>query len=406
MKRLNLVFFAHPDYVGSQSMPRFAQMMSSGMAERGHLTEIIKPAPYLTSLAPPLFRKWLGYIDSYLLFPIQIRKKLKSYSQNTLFVFLDQALGPWVFLVADRPHVIHCHDFLAQKSALGEISENATKWTGRKYQSFIRWGYRKGKNFISVSAKTQKDLHKFLEKPPELSEVVYNGINEEFKPMSLELARQDLGEQLGFDLSDGYILHVGGNQWYKNRGGVIEIYEAWRSSGSEQLPLLMIGKAPDAKLKDIYSRSRYKDDIHFIEGLEDKDVRKAYAGASLFLFPSLAEGFGWPIAEAMATGCPVVTTGESPMTEVAGDVAFFIPKKPPLDETLAKSWAKESAKTINQILSLSPDVRQKIIEKGFSNVKRFELEQTLNQVEKLYLTLSENHEMYENITGNCQYETL
>lgn len=405
MKKLNLVFFAHPEILGSQSMHKFAQLMSEGMAERGHSTEIIKPTPYLSKLAIPLLQKWLGYIDAFILFPIQIRNKLKSYADNTLFVFLDHALGPWVFLVANRPHVIHCHDFLAQRSALGEISEHATAWSGRGYQSFIRWGYTKGKNFISVSKKTQSDLHRFLTTSPVLSEVVYNGINKDFNPMDTDYARNILSKRLGLDLSTGYILHVGGNQWYKNRVGVIEIYDAWRSSGTEKLPLILIGKAPDSNIKKVYSRSFFKDDIYFIEGLEDKAVRIAYAGASLFLFPSLAEGFGWPIAEAMATGCPVLTTNEPPMTEVAGDSAYLISKKP-IDDFQLKNWAQSSAKIIDKILSLSPEERRKTIEKGLQNVKRFDLERALDQVEKLYLSISKEYEIHENITGHFQYEPL
>ncbi|MBT0812292.1 glycosyltransferase family 4 protein [Litoribacter ruber] len=402
---MNLVFLAHPEILGSQSMPRFAEMMANGMAERGHSTEIIRPSPHLAKMTISFFRKWFGYIDAFLLFPLQIRRKLKGYADNTLFVILDHALGPWVFLVADRPHVIHCHDFLAQKSAFGEIPEHPTAWSGRRYQSLIRWGYSKGQNFISVSEKTQSDLHRFLVTPPNLSEVVYNGINKKFSPMNQNIAQKDLSEILGIDLSKGFILHVGGNQWYKNREGVIEIYDAWRSTGVKHLPLLLVGKAPDAKLNRIYSKSDFKNDIYFIEGLEDRMVRMAYAGASLFLFPSLAEGFGWPIAEAMASGCPVITTNEPPMTEVAGDAAHLISIKP-TEDFQKKEWAKSSAKIIDKILCLSPDERFKIIEKGLHNVKRFEIEHTLNQVEKLYLSILKGKETHENLKGHCQHGPL
>ena len=62
--------------------------------------------------------------------------------------------------------------------------------------------------------------------------------------------------------------------------------------------------------------------------MPDDLVKMAYVGASLFLFPSLAEGFGWPIAEAMASGCPVITTNKRPMTEVTKGTGRLIEKMP------------------------------------------------------------------------------
>ncbi|MEO6722051.1 MAG: hypothetical protein ABIN67_16920, partial [Ferruginibacter sp.] len=131
-------------------MPRFASMLADGMKQRGHTVEIWSPRPFFFRMS--LFgklRKWMGYLDQYLLFPLEVRLRLKKNKHQELYVFSDQALGPWVPLVSKYPHVIHCHDFLAQRSALGEIPENNSPWTGKRYQAYIRRGFRKGENFIS-----------------------------------------------------------------------------------------------------------------------------------------------------------------------------------------------------------------------------------------------------------------
>ena len=128
----------------------------------------------------PLLKKWLGYLDQYLVFPLQVRVRLRRTDERTLFVFADQALGPWVPLVADRPHVIHVHDLMALRSALGEFKENPTRWTGRRYQAMIRRGFARGQHFISVSENTRADLHRFLAGSQRSSEVVYNGLNYPF----------------------------------------------------------------------------------------------------------------------------------------------------------------------------------------------------------------------------------
>lgn len=379
---MNIVFFTHPSFQSHQSMPRFASMLADGMTKRGHNVTVWAPKARFRNLPVPSFlKKWFGYIDQYVVFPMEVRRWVQSFAADTLFVFTDHALGPWVPLVAHRPHVIHCHDFLAQRSALGQIQENRTGWSGRKYQAFIHNGYSKGKHFISVSDKTKGDLHEFLPGPPLSSERVYNGLNQAFVVMDQIKARNKLSAMIQLDVTNGFILHVGGNQWYKNRKGVIEIYNRWRSSQSKTLPLLLIGHAPDASLEQCYNASPFKKDIYILTGLKDEVVRVAYCGASVFLFPSLAEGFGWPVAEAMASGCPVITTGEAPMTEVAGTAAVLIPIK---TESNAADWSKDGALAIEQIVNMSETARMKIIKEGLTNASRFDAESALTEIEKIY----------------------
>ncbi len=325
----------------------------------------------------------MGYLDQYILFPAQVRKRLKAYPANTLFVFTDQALGPWVPLVKHRPHVIHCHDFLAQRSALGKIPENPTGKSGQAYQAYIRKGYQQGQNFISVSKQTQHDLHQFLDRTPKLSEVVYNGLNQKFQADSAAKVRQVIGDDIKVKLTTGYLLHIGGNQWYKNRIGVIEIYNAWRQLYNTDLPLIMIGAAPNGKLQEAYSQSPYQKDIYLLTGKSDEFVRLAYQGASVFIFPSLAEGFGWPIAEAMASGCPVITTNQAPMTEVGGNAAYYIVSRPHRQPEV-NAWAEMAASKVNDLLRLSPDERQMTIEAGIQNAKRFDSDSSLAAIETIY----------------------
>lgn len=381
---MNIVFLTHPHFIKSQSMPRFAKFLIDGMAARGHQVAQWTATPKLYKLKGSQgLKKWLGYIDQYVVFPNDIRKRINRQPKNTLYVFTDHALGPWVPLLANKPHVVHCHDFLAQQSALGMIAENRTGFTGRLYQQYIHKGYTKGKYFIAVSHKTQNDLHSFLQSAPLLSEVVYNGLNQLFIPENCDSVRKVLSCKLKIDLAAGYILHVGGNQWYKNRRGVIEIYSAWRSISGIKLPLLMIGKDPDDKLREVLHTSAFKDDIYFISGLEDAWVQKAYAGASIFLFPSLAEGFGWPIAEAMASGCPVITTGEAPMTEVGGNAAFYIDRMPLVPSDIT-SWAVSAAQVVNKIVRLTVEEGCGVVIKGIENTHRFKAATALDNIESIY----------------------
>ena len=180
---MKIVLFTHPSFLAHQSMPRFARMIQEGMLQKEHEVIIWRPKAYFIKLAfnKASLKKWMGYLDQFVIFPIVIKIRLFSCSRDTLFVFADNALGPWVPLVKKRFHVVHCHDFMAQQSAFGLLRENKISIIGKFYQKIIRWGYSKAENFISISNNTQKDLHFFLPKPPKISKVVYNGLNQNFE---------------------------------------------------------------------------------------------------------------------------------------------------------------------------------------------------------------------------------
>ncbi|MBC7846291.1 MAG: glycosyltransferase [Flavobacterium sp.] len=359
-------------------------MLLNGMQERGHEVVVWTPKPrfYKLSLMRS-WKKWLGYIDQYFVFPLEVKLKLRNCSIDTLFVFADQALGPWVPLVKNRKHIVHSHDFLALKSALGTIPENPTSFTGKQYQNYIRNGFSKGKYFISISKKTQEDLHELHRGKIVSSVVCYNGLSRPFHSLSPVVSRGLLETKLNIPLSNGYIMHIGGNQYYKNRIGVIEIYETWRSMYNSTTPLVLIGEKPSDELAILRQKSLFKEDIHFVTDLSDDYINSAYSGASCLLFPSLDEGFGWPIIEAMASGCPVITTNKAPMNEVGGKAAYYIDKKPK-DAAHWQQWKEDAANVLEKVISLDTLQLTKAIEKSFKQSQKFTTEYSLNTIEAMY----------------------
>lgn len=387
---MKIVLFTHPSFLEHQSMPRYANMLLSGMKERQHEVEVWSPRARFYKL--PVFsflKKWLGYVDQYIVFPFEVKLKLLSAPNDTLFVFADQALGPWVPLVNKKKHVVHCHDFLALKSALGNVPENPTSFSGRQYQNYIRNGFSKGKNFISISKKTQEDLEEFHQGKIIKSAVCYNGLSRPFRPLPASESRKLLQDKLNIRLSGGYVMHIGGNQYYKNRKGVIEIYDHWRKTNKKKLPLLLIGEPPSDELLNLYQQSSYKDSIHFITNLSDEYINNAYSGAICLLFPSLDEGFGWPIIEAMASGCPVLTTNRSPMNEVGGAAAFYIDKRPN-DALHLTKWKEDSANILERLVSLDKAQAKELIEKSLRQAQKFTAEYSLNEIESIYKEINQN----------------
>lgn len=381
---MKLVIFTHPGFLELKSMDRFSRMIADEMSDRGNEVEVITAQPWFFRLPVPLsLKKWMGYIDQYIVFPFLISRKLKRKPKDTLFIFSDHALGPWVGLVQGRKCVVHCHDFLAQRSALGLIPEKHTAVPGRYYQRYIRQGFQKSRHFISVSEKTRTDLEWILKEKPVTSVTCYNALDSDFLLLDPDTSRRKLGSVLDADLSKGFILHVGGNQWYKNRLGVIAAYDYWRFHSEGELPLIMIGACPSPELEFQRSISAYCSEIHFLENVSGEVLNFAYSGATLLFFPSLAEGFGWPIIEAMASGTIVVTTSEAPMTEVAADAAFYVPVFP-LTPALKTVWFREVAAVLDEVTQLDGQARHHMIRKGILNSERFDKKNCFNEIERIY----------------------
>lgn len=349
--------------MASQSMPRFALMLKLSYEARGHHVEMWSPKGRCHRwFATSKLAKWAGYVDQYLLFPFYVRKALKSLPTDTLFVFCDQALGPWVPLVKLRPHVVHVHDLLALRSALGDFPENPTSFTGRIYQRYIRRGFKQARHFISVSRKTRDDLLNFGKVTAVSSDVVYNGLNFPYSPME-RMDAQKVLRVAGFPESpDGTLLHLGGNQWYKNLPGVISIYAHYAAHERNPLPLYCISPNPNPTIERQLSKVPKNGRVLFFQNVENRTLWAAYSYARAFLFPSLAEGFGWPLIEAQACGCPVITTDEPPMNEVAGEAALYLPRLRPGADI--DSWAAHGASVVRELLSESADDRLRRTERG------------------------------------------
>lgn len=128
----------------------------------------------------------------------------------------------------------------------------------------------------------------------------------------------------GLDPSARFILHVGNNAAYKNRVGVLDVFA--RLADISDLHLVLVGPPPTGALRAAAARLLR---VHFAGPVDDAQLNGLYRRAAVFLFPSLYEGYGMPVLEAMAAGCPVVCSTASALVEVAGDAARFAPASDP-----------------------------------------------------------------------------
>ena len=183
---------------------------------------------------------------------------------------------------------------------------------------------KRSDRILTVSEASKRDILHFFNVPPEKIVVIYNAIDDHFwlTPPEEEVAR--VRER--YQLDHQFILYVGNIKPHKNLVRLIDAFGELRRSGFEELKLLIIGdeisKLP-ALRRAVHGHKLHKH-VRFLGYVSDDTLRVLYRLASLFVFPSLYEGFGLPPLEAMASGTPVVTSNQSSLPEVMGDAAVLV----------------------------------------------------------------------------------
>ncbi|HJO35370.1 MAG TPA: glycosyltransferase family 1 protein [Gammaproteobacteria bacterium] len=320
---MKILLLGNYDNLRSQSMQRFAEMLRAGLAAAGHEVRVVRPPVWLGRLrrSETGLGKWIGYIDRFLLYPPLLRRQVRW--ADVVHV-CDQANAVYVAHLRGKPHLVTCHDMLAIRAALGEIPESPTGWTGRLYQRWILRGLRRARAVACVSAQTGEELRRVAGVPEARIAIVPNALNYPYRPTPAAEAEAHLGA-LGLSEARPFFLHVGGNQWYKNRPGVLRLFaELVKHPDYRTHRLVMAGKPWTDEMRQLAAQLSLHDRAIERVAVSNEQLRALYSGAEALLFPSLQEGFGWPIAEAQACGCPVVTTGRPPMTDVGGSAAIYI----------------------------------------------------------------------------------
>lgn len=352
-----------------ESMQRFAAMMSRGIVEAGHEVRVCRPPSFLGRLCPPGSGtgKWLGYIDKFGAFPSILNEAIKW---ADVVHICDHSNAVYVDYLGSIPHVVTCHDLLAIRSALGEIPQNRTGWTGRQLQRLIRGGLSKAQHIVCVSDATRRDLLRLVDISECRVSRSYNALNYPYSRMEAREA-ECLLRRFPIDMNRPFLLHVGGNQWYKNRLGVLQMFFHVRQLAvGRKLQLVMAGKPWTTEMRLFVVEHGISDVTFELTGVANEDLRALYSTAAVMLFPSHQEGFGWPIVEAQACGCPVVTSKRSPMDEVGGTAAIYVDPDDP----------KSAAAVVERALDLAPGMR----EASMLNATRFSESSMIEDYLSLY----------------------
>ena len=221
---------------------------------------------------------------------------------------------------------------------------------------------RESRRIIAISEATRKDLVELFGLEPGKIDVIYPGIDHALFNISQagnEAVRRQILERHG--IAGDYFLYVGDSEWRKNLRRILEALGAL----DNDVKLVIVGKkAPEDPLLGRWiDELGLRGKVVMCGFVPESDLPPLYGGATAFLFPSLYEGFGFPVAEAMACGCPVITSSVSSLPEVAGDAALIV--DPENTEEIREGMER---------LLTDTGLRKRLSEAGPSQAARFDWE--------------------------------
>ena len=353
-----------------ESMQRFAALLEGELRARGHQVRLLRPRARLnrSGAAPSGWAKWLGYLDKFVLFPARLKRAAR---RADIVHIADHSNAMYVRHLGAKPLLLTCNDVLAIRSALDLVPQNPTGATGKVLQKWILRGLNRAPHIACISENTRRQLLEVSTRSPDTTTVVEMGLNYPYAPMPADQADALIRGFFDDGVVPDFVLHVGGNQWYKNREGVLKIYRALCEQMGESAPrLVMAGKPFTAAMQSEAAGL----DVMSVSDVSNEELRALYSRARAFVFPSLAEGFGWPIVEAQACGCLVLTTDLPPMNGIGGKSASLCD---PQNIT-------QAAEKLRALLKEDPAARQARVEAGLKNAERFTTAQMVEKYERLY----------------------
>lgn len=285
------------------------------------------------------------------------------------------------------PLITTLHDIIFKEGNVLQQLASSASWyqkIGNLYRRLIvNQVVKNSDQLITVSNFEKENIANSYKLLDTKIKTVHNGVNAHFTsvidPDQIVEVRQK------YQLPKHYVLHLGNTDPRKNTARVLKAFDKYLKSTTEDIKLVLVG-LDKPKLHEILNH------LGLVEELNDKIVLTGYVADSdlpvifnlseLFLFPSLREGFGIPIIEAMACGVPVITSDTSSMPEVAGDAAYLV--DPFSTESIFNGMIK---------ILTNESFKNNLIQKGFQRFSSFSWENAAKSVLEIYQKFNHNNKL-------------
>ncbi len=269
----------------------------------------------------------------------------------------------------NRPFVVTMHDLIINHFPTGKASTLAFPIYKIKlfaYKVIIKKAAQKAKKIITVSNATKEEVLDHLGVDKDKVTVIYNGVDE-----GISNEEQNTKYKLQ---NAKYFLYVGNAYPHKNLERLLLAFSEFLKE-TKNVKLVLVGREDYfyKKLKDKLKNMSLKNSIIFYQEINDKELVNLYKNALALVMPSLMEGFGLPVVEAMANGCPVLASEIPSLKEVGKEaVVYFDPKN-----------VEDMAKALGLMIN-DEGLRSEMIKKGYEQVKIFSWEKSARETLKVY----------------------
>ncbi len=282
-----------------------------------------------------------------------------------------------------RPSVLHSLDHVAPKwgpwrsvVTLHDLAFLLYPGThtsaSRAYYAATGESVRRAQRVIAVSQRTASDAVRLLGVDPARVRVVHEAAGPAFTPRPYE-ALPPLAARLGFPIDKPYVVFVGTLEPRKNVPVLLDAFARVRDHLDAHLVLVGARGWLDEPIFAAHARSGLADAAHFVGWIDEHDLAVLYSHAGVLVLPSLYEGFGLPVLEAMACGAPVVCSNAGPLPEVAGDAAVMLEPADP------SAWAQ----AIRAVLT-NPRRAQDLRARGLRRAAQFSWHATAEATRDVY----------------------
>src|SRR5918912_4264859 len=273
--------------------------------------------------------------------------------------------SPW-------PTVVTVHDVIQFV-----LPEYAWRKISRVYFGLVSAGARRAQAVITVSECSKQDIMKILGLGPERIHVIGNAVDASLYPVRDAWLLANVRERYG--IAPRFVLYFGGFDMRKNVPRLIEAYARLPEALRREYQLVIAGRYqhlghplyPDPR--ETVARLGLDSNVIFTGQIREQDKAPLYSAATVFPFPSLYEGFGMPVLEAMACGSPVVTSNVSALPEVAGDAGLLV--NPYTPEAISEALLE---------LLESAARRDDLSRRGLERARRFTWPQVAEQTVRVY----------------------
>ncbi|MGQ8367327.1 glycosyltransferase family 4 protein [Glaciecola sp. 1036] len=243
----------------------------------------------------------------------------------------------------------------------------------RRLCPMIERGLAQAKHIICISEHSRQTTSEYFNIPLEKISVVYHGIENRFTKQPIETAQQVVKRV--FKIDGPYLLYVGKLEARKNIATMLEAFHHYKQQTKSEHKLVLAGRRfwDLHGIDETISRLKLENDVIELGYVSDEDLISLYSAADLFLFPTLWEGFGFPVLEAMSCGLPVITSNISCLPEIANGAA-----------ELVDPYSYESISSAINTITSNKQRRDEMITLGYQRAEEFTWEATAKETIKVY----------------------